>query len=648
MSVREYIGARYVPVFADPIQWDSTKVYEPITVVKNLGTSYVSRQSVPAGIAIDNENYWIRWADYNAQLEEYIRQVQLYGNRLDTIENILPIADFDAVNTIDKRFDAIENVIWPLDGTVKFSEVISGEKTASNHLVIVDNDFSNLEYTFSHEQNFKLVNPDGKTISGTTLITFDGCENFQLEKIQFKNCTSNNKTIFIRNCINVLISNCVFEDLPYSAIQFTRSTVNDTCKDITVFNCVFNNVNTYETWGGALYWDAMGKNGSADTLPYRPLINFKAIGNTFYNCGVAGINSGGAFGLIVTNNYSYCDKESYSGTMGLITCQRETSNIIVSNNIVRNTKFEGIILNYCNNAIIANNYIYDSKIGIAIENQCDSIICSSNKIAGGFNSQNTFNRGNTLSIGILINNSYDIDAENNSIEDIYNGVYLGAGYNNVNIFQNNIVTQSTCIGGSSATSTLQSKNAYIKNNYFKVIETPTSGNRRAYSQGIYTGVILFDGNVFDGCWLYVLKPTDYANTKIIVCNNRYINDATYAMDITNLTVNDRENIYAYIYNNDMNGCVNVFKKDAQGRKIKTYFKNNNTMLSLNEADMPYAKGSEIEINDVLSNLTRHSTGDAFIYNGSETGVIFKCNDKFIHITRSGNPQAGTTIQYLEY
>ena len=134
MSVREYIGARYVPVFADPIQWDSTLSYEPLTVVTDNGTSYVSRQSVPPGTAIDNESYWVRWADYNAQLEEYIRQVQTYSASISALNDALPIASFDdddtvkdaidavaallpgsafdSVNTVDARFDVIEADSW--------------------------------------------------------------------------------------------------------------------------------------------------------------------------------------------------------------------------------------------------------------------------------------------------------------------------------------------------------------------------------------------------------------------------------------------------------------------------------------------------------------------------------------------------------
>ena len=86
MSVREYIGARYVPLFADPIDWDSTKTYEPLTVVYNQGSSYTSRQYVPAGIDISNDTYWARTGNYNAQIEQYRSEVATFDNRITTNE----------------------------------------------------------------------------------------------------------------------------------------------------------------------------------------------------------------------------------------------------------------------------------------------------------------------------------------------------------------------------------------------------------------------------------------------------------------------------------------------------------------------------------------------------------------------------------
>ena len=86
MSVREYIGARYVPLFADPIDWDSTKTYEPLTIVYNQGNSYTSRQYVPAGIDISNDTYWARTGNYNAQIEQYRSEVATFDGRITTNE----------------------------------------------------------------------------------------------------------------------------------------------------------------------------------------------------------------------------------------------------------------------------------------------------------------------------------------------------------------------------------------------------------------------------------------------------------------------------------------------------------------------------------------------------------------------------------
>ena len=86
-DVREYIGARYIPLFSDPIEWDITRSYEPLTVVKNQGSSYVSKRSVPEGIAITNEDYWLLWADYNAQLEQYRNEVRQFDGRITANAN---------------------------------------------------------------------------------------------------------------------------------------------------------------------------------------------------------------------------------------------------------------------------------------------------------------------------------------------------------------------------------------------------------------------------------------------------------------------------------------------------------------------------------------------------------------------------------
>lgn len=82
MAVTQYVGARYVPLFADPLEWDKTKAYEPLTIVYHNGNSYTSRQYVPVGIEITNTGYWALTGNYNAQIEQYRAEVQQYDARI--------------------------------------------------------------------------------------------------------------------------------------------------------------------------------------------------------------------------------------------------------------------------------------------------------------------------------------------------------------------------------------------------------------------------------------------------------------------------------------------------------------------------------------------------------------------------------------
>lgn len=82
MTVTQYIGARYVPMFADPAEWDITRKYEPLTVVLYQGNSYTSRQAVPVGIDINNTDFWLETGNYNAQVEAYREEVRRFDGRI--------------------------------------------------------------------------------------------------------------------------------------------------------------------------------------------------------------------------------------------------------------------------------------------------------------------------------------------------------------------------------------------------------------------------------------------------------------------------------------------------------------------------------------------------------------------------------------
>ena len=93
MATTQYIGARYVPLFAEPIEWDNTKQYEPLTIVTANGNSYTSRQFVPTGIEITNTAFWALTGNFNAQVEQYRKEVTAYDGRITA-------AQTDATNAL--------------------------------------------------------------------------------------------------------------------------------------------------------------------------------------------------------------------------------------------------------------------------------------------------------------------------------------------------------------------------------------------------------------------------------------------------------------------------------------------------------------------------------------------------------------------
>src|SRR5699024_8095755 len=75
-----YVGHRYVPKVMG--EWEKTETYEGLSIVTNKGTSYTSKKRVPKGIDILNEEYWVVTGNYNAQIEEYRKEVREFNNSI--------------------------------------------------------------------------------------------------------------------------------------------------------------------------------------------------------------------------------------------------------------------------------------------------------------------------------------------------------------------------------------------------------------------------------------------------------------------------------------------------------------------------------------------------------------------------------------
>ena len=126
----QYIGSRYVPVLGrkgeDSIEWDNTGTYEPLTIVLYQGNSYTSRQFVPVGIEITNEEYWANTGNYNAQIEQYRKDVADVKNQISTAN-----ANIGNINTqigeINAQIGEIETEVANANGQISTANANIGK-----------------------------------------------------------------------------------------------------------------------------------------------------------------------------------------------------------------------------------------------------------------------------------------------------------------------------------------------------------------------------------------------------------------------------------------------------------------------------------------------------------------------------------------
>lgn len=163
MAVTQYVGARYVPLFAEPLEWDNTKTYEPLTIVYNNGNSYTSRQYVPVGIEITNTHYWALTGNYNAQIEQYRDEVQRYDARIT--------ANDTAIKAEVKRATAAEATKAPTSHASETTAYGVGNGTNYGHVrLAVANTPATSDATAGIAATPKVVN-DAVTAASNTLQT---------------------------------------------------------------------------------------------------------------------------------------------------------------------------------------------------------------------------------------------------------------------------------------------------------------------------------------------------------------------------------------------------------------------------------------------------------------------------------------------
>lgn len=165
MAVTQYVGSRYVPLLADPMEWSSAKTYEPLTIVLHEGNSYTSRQFVPLGIDISNTSFWALTGNYNAQVEQYRRDVTALGT-------LLPSNEFSASNTVKDYVDVASGTAADAIGQLLPATNFSSTNTVKAY---VDSSIADLDEKIASKSVEQFFVSDYKTVTNTDDDAFDAC-----------------------------------------------------------------------------------------------------------------------------------------------------------------------------------------------------------------------------------------------------------------------------------------------------------------------------------------------------------------------------------------------------------------------------------------------------------------------------------------
>ena len=109
-----YIGARYVPIFADPVEWDDEREYEPLTIVIHDGSCYTSKCYVPKGAQLPpypegQTKYWVKTSDYNYQFADLKKTVLDLSRLVEQFQKDNK-AFTDLINSWNEKVERLDTV----------------------------------------------------------------------------------------------------------------------------------------------------------------------------------------------------------------------------------------------------------------------------------------------------------------------------------------------------------------------------------------------------------------------------------------------------------------------------------------------------------------------------------------------------------
>lgn len=208
MSVSQYIGARYVPLFAEPAEWNAERTYEPLTIVLHEGNSYTSKQFVPRGVDLDNDEFWALTGNYNSQVEQYRKEVKTFDGRITANARAIEQEATDRASAVTAEKTRAEGAEQTLQAN------IDAEKTRAT-----DKENEIIESVKKCDKSYKNVNElksDTKLVSGMIVHTSgfysasDGGDAFYTIS---SSESQNANDMDIIECSNGLVANLIYSSV---------------------------------------------------------------------------------------------------------------------------------------------------------------------------------------------------------------------------------------------------------------------------------------------------------------------------------------------------------------------------------------------------------------------------------------------------
>ena len=319
--VRQYVGARYVPKFASPVEWAADTSYEALTIVTFNNASYTSKIQVPptVGNPANNPKYWALTGNYNAQVEQYRQEAAKAAQDATKASQAAAKVGIDLTTEIQNRTAADKKEAQDRTNALN---ALKEDLNSSKYYVTPEdfggvgdgstNDYNALQSAINSGKTVKLT--DGKTyFTGTALTLRDYVEitgnasitssaeyvidqETVVHNLIFNNVTFTGK---IKLCTYYsAMKNCVFN----GDFSLINGDATGTLVENRIANCTFN---------GAF----VSAEGSKITDVFVSECNFKGTGNFdvgssagwsinnnhFYNVG--GINLGHTYNTNFSGNY---------------------------------------------------------------------------------------------------------------------------------------------------------------------------------------------------------------------------------------------------------------------------------------------------------------------------------------------------------